>query len=88
VCYLLQEHRKAKVVKPIYEFSKFADGRLMVRVRFFINSNFWIHDMEQASWVPTLEEVNLLKEVLDIVNERNEIKRVLGSPRKPRETSA
>ena len=44
--------------------------------------------MEQASWVPTLEEVNLLKEVLDIVNERNEIKRVLGSPRKPRETSA
>lgn len=73
-------------MKPIYEFSKFADGRLMVRVLFFAHSNFWIHDTEQASWVPTLEEVNLLKEVLDIVNECNEIKRALGSPRKPRDT--
>jgi hypothetical protein len=65
-------------MKPIFELSKFPDGRLMLRVRFFRNSNFWIHDLEQASWVPTIEEASFLKEVLDVTNERNEIKRALG----------
>jgi hypothetical protein len=65
-------------MKPIFELSKFPDGRLMLRVRFFRNSNFWIHDLEQASWVPTIEEASFLKEALDVTNERNEIKRALG----------
>ena len=68
-----------KPLKTRFEFSKFPDGRLMIRVRFFQTSNFWIHDLEQATWVPTLEEVDLLKEVLDVTNERNEIKRALNS---------
>jgi hypothetical protein len=73
-------------VKPAFEIDKFPDGRLMMRVRFFRNSNFWIHDLEQATWVPTLEEVAFLKEVLDVTNERNEIRRTLGSQQKWRET--
>lgn len=75
-------------MKPIFEFSKFPDGRLMIRVRFFRDSNFWIHDLEQATWVPTLEEVDFLKEVLDVTNERNEIKRALRSPQNQRDASA
>jgi hypothetical protein len=69
-----------KEMKPIFELNKFPDGRLMLRVRFFRNSNFWILDLEQATWVPTLEEASFLKEVLDVVNERNEIKRALRKP--------
>lgn len=65
------------LLKPIFEFDKFPDGRLMIKVRFFSTSNFWIHSLEQATWVPTLEEVAFLKEVLDVTNERNEIKRSL-----------
>jgi hypothetical protein len=72
-------------MKPIFEFSRFSDGRLMIRVRFFTNSNFWIHDLEQATWVPTLDEVAFLKEVLDVTNERNEIKRTIGSSDPPRD---
>jgi hypothetical protein len=72
-------------MKPIFEFSRFSDGRLMIRVRFFMNSNFWIHDLEQATWVPTLDEVAFLKEVLDVTNERNEIKRTIGSSDPPRD---
>jgi hypothetical protein len=64
-------------VKPIFEIAKFADGRLMIRVRFYRTSNFWIHDSEQATWVPTLEEVDILKEAVEIANERNEIKKAL-----------
>jgi hypothetical protein len=67
-------------VKPIFEFSRFSDGRLMIRVRFFRNSNFWIHSLEEATWVPTLDEVAFLKEVLDVTNEHNEIKRAMGHP--------
>jgi hypothetical protein len=73
-------------MKPIFELGKFPDGRLMLRVRFYKNSNFWIHDLEQATWVPTLEEVAFLKEVLDITNENNEIKRALINSRKARDT--
>jgi hypothetical protein len=72
-------------MKPIFEFNKFSDGRLMIRVRFFKNSNFWIHDLEQATWVPTFEEVDFLKEVLDLTNERNEINRTIGKPDQPRD---
>jgi hypothetical protein len=72
-------------MKPIFEFSRFSDGRLMIRVRFFRNSNFWIHDLEQATWVPTLDEVAFLKEVLDVTNERNEIKATIGSSDQPRD---
>lgn len=68
-------------MKPIFEFGRFSDGRLMIRVRFFRNSNFWIHSLEEATLVPTLDEVALLKEVLDVTNERNEIKRALGHPK-------
>ena len=75
------------MVKPIFEFDKFSDGRLMIKVRFFANSNFWIHDLEQATWVPTLQEVATLKEVLDLTNERNEIKKTLGSSHKQRDTT-
>jgi hypothetical protein len=64
-------------MKPIFEISKFADGRLMIRVRFSRNSNFWIHDSENATWVPTLEEVEMLKEAVEVANERNEIKKTL-----------
>jgi hypothetical protein len=71
-------------MKPIVEVSKFADGRMMVRVRFSVHSNFWIHDLEQATWVPTLEEVSFLKEVLDVTNEHNEIRRALGRAPKDR----
>jgi hypothetical protein len=70
-------------MKPIFELSKFPDGRIMLRVRFFGNSNFWIHDLESATWVPTLDEAANLMEFLDVINERNEIKRALT--RAPRE---
>jgi len=75
-------------MKPTVEIGKFTDGRLMVRVRFVKNSNFWIYDLEEATWVPTLEEVNFLKEVLDVTNERNEIKRSLTVQRTRKEFTA
>jgi hypothetical protein len=62
---------------PVFEIAKFADGRLMVRVRFQHSSNFWIHDLESASWVPRIDEVETLKEIVEVVNERNEIKKTL-----------
>jgi hypothetical protein len=49
----------------------------MVKVRFQLSSNFWIHDLESASWVPKLEDVEMLKEIVEVVNERNEIKKTL-----------
>ena len=75
------------MVKPIFEFDKFSDGRLMIKVRFFTASNFWIHDLSQATWVPTLQEVATLKEVLGLTNERNEIRKTLGSSHKQRDTT-
>jgi hypothetical protein len=72
-------------MKPIFELGKFSDGRLMLRVRFYKNSNFWINDQEEATWVPTLEEVDFLKEVLGVANEHNEAKqRMLKPNRVPR----
>jgi hypothetical protein len=64
-------------MKPIFEIAKFPDGRLMVRVRFFVHSNFWIYDLESATWVPTLEDAATLKEVIDLTNEHNEIRKRL-----------
>jgi hypothetical protein len=75
-------------MKPVFELGKFPDGRLMLRVRFYRNSNFWIHDLEQATWVPTLEEAEFLKEVLDVANERNEIKKALRSQPKWKDPSS
>jgi hypothetical protein len=69
-------------MKPIFEIAKFADGRLMVRVRFFTHSNFWIQDLESATWVPTIEDVATLKEVVDVTNEHNEIKKRLNFVRR------
>lgn len=62
-------------MKPIVQLSKFPDGRLKLVIQFCRDSNFWILDSTRASWVPTLEEVEFLKETLDMTNEHNEIKR-------------
>lgn len=59
------------------EIARFSDGRLKVLIRFNAYSNFWIQDLETASWVPTLEEVAHIKEVIDLTNEHNEIKKTL-----------
>ncbi len=61
-------------MKPIIELAKFADGDLMVRVRFRRNSNFWFNG-EETTWVPTLDEADLIKEGVYIVDKRNEEKR-------------
>jgi len=76
-------HKQVRALKPVLELSKFSDGRFMLKVHFYRNSNYWIHDPEHATWVPTLEESDLLKEALDLINERNEIKRItrLDKPR-------
>lgn len=58
-------------MKPIFEISRFADGRLMLRVRFRKNSNFRFEEEEEATWVPTFDEVNLLNEALNVTNEHN-----------------
>ena len=58
--------------KPIIELAKFADGRLMLRVRFYKNSNFWFNDGEEATWVPTLDEVDLVSKGVHILDKFNE----------------
>lgn len=62
-------------MNTIFEIAKFPDGRIMLRVRFHKNSNFWfINDKEEelvATWVPTLKEVAYLKEFLDLINKYN-----------------
>ena len=63
-------------MKPRIELDTFSDGRLMVRVRFCSNSNFWIQDMGKATWVPTLKEVDLLKEAIDAIDEYNQGKKI------------
>ena len=63
-------------MKPIFELAKFSDGRLMLRVRFYRTSNFWINDKEEATWVPTFEEVDFLKEALNVANEHNENRKI------------
>jgi hypothetical protein len=62
-------------MKHKIELSKFADGRLMLKVRFRRESNFRFEDNNEATWVPTFEEVNLLRETLDATNDYNEKKK-------------
>jgi hypothetical protein len=69
-------------MKPTVEIARFVDGRLMVLIRFYAHSNFRIHDLESASWVPTLEELAHIKEVVDLTNEHNEIKKRLNFDRR------
>jgi hypothetical protein len=54
----------------------------MVRVRFQHSSNFWIHDLDNASWAPRLDEINTLKEIVEVFNERNELKKTLKYTRR------
>jgi hypothetical protein len=54
-------------MKPIIETARFPDGRLMLRVRFMRNSNFWIEE-EGATWVPTFEELYLMNDALHATN--------------------
>jgi len=68
------KNSQVESTKPIFELGKFSDGRLMLKVRFYKNTNFWISE-EEATWVPTLEEVDFLTEVLAVANEHNETKR-------------
>ncbi len=59
-------------MKP--ELGKFPEGRLKLTIRFRKDSNFWMDNQEEATWVPTLEEVDLLKEALDATDEHNKNK--------------
>lgn len=65
-------------MEPRIEVKNFADGRLMVMMRFFSGTNFWINDRGEATWVPTFEEINTLttlKDTLFAVDNYNEINR-------------
>ena len=55
----------------IFETATFADGRLMLRVRFRRNSSNVRFDGEEATWVPSFYEANLLIEMLRILDEYN-----------------
>jgi hypothetical protein len=58
------------------EVGKFGDGRsLKVLVRFEESSNFWV---ENFTWVPRLDEVEHLREVLLMTDEHNKIKKGLA----------
>jgi hypothetical protein len=58
------------------EVEKFGDGRsLKVLVRFEDTSNFW---SEGSTWVPRLDEVEIIREVLLAINEANILKRTLN----------
>ena len=59
------------------EIGKFGDGRsLKVLVRFENTSNFWV---ESATWVPKLEEIKHILEVLLAIDEYNKVKKYFGS---------
>ena len=58
-------------MQTTFELARFRDGRLMLRVRFHDNSNFWIQESDEATWVPTFSEVLDLKEFLDVIDEYN-----------------
>ena len=50
------------------EVGRFKDGRLMVKVVFEPNSNFW---EETLSWVPTFEEVERISKTLKCIDAVN-----------------
>jgi len=59
-------------LKHRVEVDNFATGKLKVVVRFFSASNFWIHEQgEEATWVPTFEELSKVNETLQAINEYN-----------------
>ena len=62
-------------MKPRFELGRFADRRMKLVVRFFQNSNFWINEQGEATWVPTLEEVEDLSEALQMTDFHNITKR-------------
>ena len=64
-------------MEPRIEIQTFSDGRLKVMMRFFKNSNFWINNNEEATWVPRFEEIEPLVETLCVINAHNEEKRKL-----------
>ncbi len=74
---LKEVNKKMEKTSPIFELNRFQDGRIMLRVRFFGTSNFWIHDSGTATWVPTKAEAENLKEFLDVIDEYNEFNRTL-----------
>jgi len=58
------------------EVSRFGDGRsLKVLVRFEKTSNFW---GENATWVPRIDEVEHLREVIHLIDEYNKLKKNVG----------
>ena len=57
------------------EVEKFGDGRsLKVLGRFEKASNFWV---DSLTWVPRIDEVELLCDVLFTVNDSNKIKKAI-----------
>jgi stage V sporulation protein SpoVS len=59
-------------MKPRVEVNSFSNGKLKVVVRFFQASNFWIHEQgEEATWVPTFEELEMVDKTLKAINEFN-----------------
>ena len=51
------------------EVRRFEDGRMMVTVVFEQTSNFWVDS--EISWVPTIEEVNLISDTLVAIDKAN-----------------
>jgi len=64
-------------MEPRIEIKTFPDGRLMVLMRFFNNTNFRIGENGEATWVPRFGEIEPLYETLQVINEYNEKKRKL-----------
>ncbi len=62
-------------MKPRFELERFPDTRVKFKVSFFANDNFWIHDLNTATWVPPLDEVEDLREYLKIVDDYNKGKK-------------
>ena len=57
------------------EVEKFSDGRSLKALRRFEKtSNFW---GDSLTWVPRIDEVELLCDVLFTVNDSNKIKKVI-----------
>ncbi len=60
-----------------FELERFPDKRLKLLVRFFETSNFWLTEDGEATWVPSLEEVEQLYETMIMTNSYNLHKRKL-----------
>ena len=60
------KNKKIKV-----EIDRFSDGRLKLIVYFTPSSNFWVLENGTYSYVPTKEEIQLIKESLDAIDTYN-----------------